>query len=452
MDINLTTENQCNLTKSAAGGAANDAINSLIRAFAQEAGANAVANGNSHAVAGGEGQDNIAITTDAIASADFSALADGNNTVASGGAGDDDLFSRIGSDSDGSPGTTSRNSHTLMGEGGQDTIIVQSIASTLSTPSVHGALTSDNASVASGGEGNDHLSYLLQAQAGRPGATVSGDTATLTGGAGQDSFDLQVAANAVDPGAAATLTDNSVFASGGLDHDEFQIALFASNSGAVTISDLTLVAQGDAGADHLEFSIFSEPRFGTSSVTDNVVELRGGLGADRLDVLMSAVPGVGGTAIVTGNAITAHGGAGGDRVAFTGNGLIDNTVVLDGGWGYDTAVLDYSTATTDLAFDFTGGYDQTLFDGTELLSFRRVGITAGSGDDTFQGGSGPDRFTGGAGQDTAVFDGDQSDYSLTQQANGKVVVADLRDGAPDGTDVFWQVEAFVFADTVLNLA
>ena len=67
------------------------------------------------------------------------------------------------------------------------------------------------------------------------------------------------------------------------------------------------------------------------------------------------------------------------------------------------------------------------------------------GNDTLSGGAGDDMIDGGLGTDTAVFSGNFSDYTITENA-GVFTVTDNRPGAPDGTDTVVNVENFRFAD------
>ncbi|MCA9278856.1 MAG: cadherin domain-containing protein [Phycisphaerales bacterium] len=78
-----------------------------------------------------------------------------------------------------------------------------------------------------------------------------------------------------------------------------------------------------------------------------------------------------------------------------------------------------------------------------------VGISrleARDGDDTLTGGAGNDVLIGGEGTDTAVYSGSRADYSVTRNDDGSLMITDLRDGSPDGTDLVRSVEQFQFAD------
>ena len=74
-----------------------------------------------------------------------------------------------------------------------------------------------------------------------------------------------------------------------------------------------------------------------------------------------------------------YGGAGDDHLDARGDGAD----VLDGGTGTDSAYVDRSTTTQDMAFTFDFGVttDQTLSDGTILRSIEKLNFQSGAGDD-----------------------------------------------------------------------
>jgi Calx-beta domain/FG-GAP-like repeat/RTX calcium-binding nonapeptide repeat (4 copies) len=76
-------------------------------------------------------------------------------------------------------------------------------------------------------------------------------------------------------------------------------------------------------------------------------------------------------------------------------------------------------------------------------------IKAGSGNDTLTGGAGNDTLDGGAGDNTAVFSGKESDYKITV-TGGTTTIADLRAGAPDGTDTLTNIQHVKFSDVTVN--
>src|SRR5262249_1787708 len=73
-------------------------------------------------------------------------------------------------------------------------------------------------------------------------------------------------------------------------------------------------------------------------------------------------------------------------------------------------------------------------------------VIGGSGNDTFIVNSYNDTVDGGGGTNTVVFSGAHSQYQVTQNANGSLHIADLRSGAPDGTNDIGNVQLFKFTD------
>ncbi|NYS24540.1 hypothetical protein HUK65_06000 [Rhodobacteraceae bacterium 2376] len=79
------------------------------------------------------------------------------------------------------------------------------------------------------------------------------------------------------------------------------------------------------------------------------------------------------------------------------------------------------------------------FDGDDTL-------IGGPGDDIFIGGPGDDVLIGGGGQNMAVFGGTRADYDIQVDADGTVIVSDLRaDGPNDGTDRLQDIQLLQFA-------
>ncbi|MBT6975686.1 MAG: hypothetical protein HOA08_12265, partial [Rhodospirillaceae bacterium] len=102
---------------------------------------------------------------------------------------------------------------------------------------------------------------------------------------------------------------------------------------------------------------------------------------------------------------------------------------LDGGTGKDK--LDGGKGDDVLA----GGADNDTLKG-------------GDGDDTLDGGAGSDKLDGGKGFDTIVFDGNASDYLVTEGRRG-IEFEDLRGGG--SVDTVKNAESFEFADQTLSV-
>jgi hypothetical protein len=102
------------------------------------------------------------------------------------------------------------------------------------------------------------------------------------------------------------------------------------------------------------------------------------------------------------------------------------------------------TANADTLTGATG--DDTIFG---LGGDDRISGLAGN--DKFTGGAGNDTIDGGAGIDHALYTGDASSYRIVHNSDSSIVVADIRAGAPDGTDTLVNVERIDFTGSVLAL-
>ena len=79
-------------------------------------------------------------------------------------------------------------------------------------------------------------------------------------------------------------------------------------------------------------------------------------------------------------------------------------------------------------------------------------LNGGAGNDRLIGDAGNDILQGGGDSDTAVFTGARSQYQVTQLTDGSISVVDLRSGAPDGSDIAWNIEQFEFSDRKYTIA
>lgn len=137
------------------------------------------------------------------------------------------------------------------------------------------------------------------------------------------------------------------------------------------------------------------------------------------------------------------GEAGGDAILSAGG---DDR--LSGGEGDDSlaAAAGRDIATGDGGDDFVFGGQgaDALYGGDAADS-----LFGGAGNDTLAGGAGDDRLAGGSGRDTAVFDGDRSDYRIVR-GDGDSARVIGRDGA-DGRDVLFGIERLQFDDGAFTL-
>jgi Ca2+-binding RTX toxin-like protein len=175
---------------------------------------------------------------------------------------------------------------------------------------------------------------------------------------------------------------------------------------------------------------------------DTLIDIENVTGSAKNDTIIGS----------TGNN-TLRGGNGDDTLdGGTGNDR------LEGGGGTNTARYSgFSAATVDLskadAPQDTGGF------GTDTL-IEIANLEGGFGTDTFTGNDeanrlagngGNDTLDGGAGQDTAVFSGAGADYTITNNPDGTVTIADSQGAQRDGTDTLKDVRLVKFSDQTIAL-
>ncbi|MCA9058726.1 MAG: DUF4347 domain-containing protein, partial [Planctomycetaceae bacterium] len=145
--------------------------------------------------------------------------------------------------------------------------------------------------------------------------------------------------------------------------------------------------------------------------------------------------------------------------------------------GSDTAELRYQNLTgTSLSLTIEEAIDEShaaetvawaVFETGDLISYISPTGTAGddiltanaandlvqglAGDDILDGAGGNDTIQGGSGYDTVVYDGNLSDYTLTDNGSGTITIVDNRSGSPDGTDTLTTIERLQFADIAFDI-
>jgi RTX calcium-binding nonapeptide repeat (4 copies) len=77
-------------------------------------------------------------------------------------------------------------------------------------------------------------------------------------------------------------------------------------------------------------------------------------------------------------------------------------------------------------------------------------LLGGGGSDKFVPGPGQNRIDGGTGTNSIDFTGKRAQYTVSGQPGGGLVIADRRDGAPDGIETVTNVQFFVFTDKTLT--
>jgi Ca2+-binding RTX toxin-like protein len=243
----------------------------------------------------------------------------------------------------------------------------------------------------------------------------TGDTGndSAAGYAGNDTFRGSMGADTLDGGDGSDLVD------------------YSAAPGAVTVNLATGIAV---------VQLDMMPELGDFTETDTLISIERVQGSAFNDSIV---------------------GSGGDDVLAGGAG--DDT--LDGGLGIDTARYAGATAGVTASLATAGASSAEGFDhlrnienlegsafADTLAGDGGANVLDGSGgNDVLRGGGGNDTLVGGMGDDTAEFSGRQGDYVIATQADGRVIVSDLRSGQ-DGTDTLVGIRHLKFSDGTVDLA
>jgi Ca2+-binding RTX toxin-like protein len=249
-----------------------------------------------------------------------------------------------------------------------------------------------------GGAGNDQLF----GEAGDDFLDGGDGVDIIDGGAGNDTAVLNYSAattpvilNYSDPNIASTggndtlIRIENVGVDSGSGNDIINIsAATGLNAVRAGAGNDTVIA--GAGRDYLE-----------GGDGDDI--LRGGAGDDNL--FQNYPAGVGGTILRTGG---LYGGAGNDQLfGEAGDDFLDGgdgVDIIDGGAGNDTAVLNYSAATTPVILNYSDPNIASTGGNDTLIRIENVGVDSGSGNDiiNISAATGLNAVRAGAGNDTVI--------------------------------------------------
>lgn len=136
--------------------------------------------------------------------------------------------------------------------------------------------------------------------------------------------------------------------------------------------------------------------------------------------------------------------------------------IILGGFGSDT--LNFSNSIEAIQVDLsTSSFAGGLANNLQALSIENIvgtdfndqlmgsaienNLNGGAGDDTLKGGAFDDLLDGGDGaNDTAIYEGNRADYSISQNQPGRFKITDLRPDGDEGTDIIENIEFLQFAD------
>ena len=246
-----------------------------------------------------------------------------------------------------------------------------------------------------------------------------------------DATVVNITTNSRDDIVKIVLPDDRYYFGAAPPVDSFQQVLVLDEATTVTL-------KGDTGWD---FTVAGTEISKVTRIDGSGVTATGALGA----IVASAQ---------TSDAVTFIGGAGDD--VFRGGAGNDT---LQGGSGNDTYIIDAGSAGDTLVEAANGGVDRVVSDSVnlDLNTYTNIedaaltgsldlSITGNAGRNILTGNAGNNLIDGGTGADTAVFTGNQADYSVVHNGDGSVTVTDMRATPQDGSDTLSNVEYLQFAD------
>ncbi|WP_247654521.1 MULTISPECIES: calcium-binding protein [Microvirga] len=366
-----------------------------------------------------------------------------------GGAGNDTLFGGAGDD-------------VLDGNGGADILdggAGWDLARYIDTPEAQGGVTIDLSNYRNnrGAAAGDKLTDIESVQGTNQGDTLiaasgsTGNGSELHGAGGSDSLKGQnggdrlygeAGNDVLEGGAGGDTLDGG---------DDWDVATYINVTGQGVTVDLSNKDNNAGGAQ------------GDTLANIEVVQ-----GTNQADTLISIDHGGGTGAELhgAGGNDTLVGKGGGDLLyGEAGNDILEGGAggdILDGGADWDIATYIHTTGhgvTVNLsnsADNAGGALGDTLSNIEGVQGSNQADTLTGragddrlfgeSGDDILRGAGGGDVLDGGAGSDTAVFSGQRSAYTITDNRDGTFTVTGI-----DGADLLTNIEFVQFDDVTETL-
>ncbi len=303
------------------------------------------------------------------------------------------------------------------------------------------------------------------------GVTDTGELVTLAS-LNIDSIALQINADIAANNGNLQLSTTTANLSGGGALTVAEIGLLTSEYG---VSDAVAGSLGDTYTDEfgneflfLDSSVVTPVQAGADTVrivgTTNADDLTANATGTMLlgQAGDDTLTGGDGADVLVGGAgsDTLQGGAGDDFLYIDGSDLLAN---IDGGDGFDTLVVDdTSAATFDLATlnveaaQGGSGNDVLTYSGSSNVElYGGAGndqLTGGTGDDLLVGHDGNDTLDGGAGFDKVWYAGSIDDYTVTT-VGGVTTVTDIEtvQSGDTGVDTLTNIEQIIFEDGAVHI-
>jgi len=289
---------------------------------------------------------------------------------------------------------------------------------------------SSDANVITGGGGNDVITGL------------SGDDVlwgeigndTLEGGDGNDVLrggnDLSVDSLVFGSGAIARALNsgaNSIATALNID-DEFSLDADPDIVNATTTPHVSITAEGDGDVHYYAITILEDG----ANLTLDIDYGSGGAGGfnSQLDIYDSA-----GNLISTNNFAPSVIGAGGSTS--NEDAYISAPIATAGVYYIAVSSIGGAAVPVGATYELQVSLDDTANSDPD------------SGDDSLNGGNGDDMLFGGLGTDTAVYIGNQADFTVTDNMDGTYTVTD--NVGTEGTDILDNIEFLEFADGTVDI-
>jgi len=291
---------------------------------------------------------------------------------------------------------------------------------------------SSGANVITGGGGNDVISGL----AGDDVLWGEIGNDTLEGGDGNDVLrggnDLGLVGMGFGTGEITRTANsgaNSIANALNIDN-EFSLVADADIQDSETIPHVTVTATGDADVHYYAVTVFED---NTAIILDIDYGNTGGSGSFDSQITLYDS---------SGNQVSSNSFApfvaGGSGSTSSQDAFLSTTIATAGVYYIAVSSNDGAAVPDGATYELNVSLEDTSISDPD------------SGDDSLNGGNGDDMLFGGLGTDTAVYIGNQANYTVTDNMDGTYTVVD--NVGTEGTDTLDNIEFLEFADGIVDIA